>query len=179
MDWMLIAASVAKDHPISLARLNCQWINIRPGLVIDRPGIEFRALLRTVVTKSQRECCIWLRSFTAVGELRVVPLYWRGVFPHRSASLPCVLNDDAKTHLARLFQRRPENPDTRRIHLDNCIHTLSDRQREHLDRLGIRNGVAIHCDDFEAVTRQSENSIFSSTRIQQAHQYALSLLHSY
>ena len=55
---LLVAAAIAKDHPVPLALLHHQRIDVRPRLLVDRPGIELRARLRAEIAKRKLECFV-------------------------------------------------------------------------------------------------------------------------
>ncbi len=59
---MLIAAAIAKDQPISLAGMHNQRLDFGPGLVVDRPSVELRTVLRADIAKGQHERLVRLRA---------------------------------------------------------------------------------------------------------------------
>ncbi len=48
---MLVSAPVAKNHPITLALLHEQRLDVGPGFVVDGPGVELGAMQGAVVAK--------------------------------------------------------------------------------------------------------------------------------
>jgi hypothetical protein len=69
MHGMLIAAAVAKDHPVAPALPYMQWIDLRPRLIVDRPRIELRSVHRSDVAKGEGESFIRLGRLCRTGEL--------------------------------------------------------------------------------------------------------------
>ena len=63
VDRMLVSAAIAKDQPVTLALLHHQRLDIRPGLIVDGPGIEFGTMLGAIIAKGQNERLIrdWRR----------------------------------------------------------------------------------------------------------------------
>ena len=49
MDGMLVAAAVAQQEAVALAGGDADGVNVRPGLVVDGPGVELGAFLRADV----------------------------------------------------------------------------------------------------------------------------------
>src|SRR5580698_10075574 len=51
MHRMLISAAIAEDQPVALTLLHSQWLDIRPGFVVDGPRIKCGAALCAIVAK--------------------------------------------------------------------------------------------------------------------------------
>ena len=104
VDRMLVAASVAKDHPVALAPMHDERFDFRERLIVDGPGVELRSVLGTDVTERENEGLIGRGRGGGVGELRVVPGRRCWIFPHGRPRLPGVLQHDSEARLARLLQ---------------------------------------------------------------------------
>src|ERR1700749_5093820 len=48
MNGMLISAAIAQDKSVAFAPLNHKRIDLRPGLIVDGPGIELRFPCRPI-----------------------------------------------------------------------------------------------------------------------------------
>jgi hypothetical protein len=101
---MLVPASIAKRKAVSLARMHHERLDLGPGLVIDRPGIELRSVLLADVAEGENECLIGCGSFGRTGELGIVPWRGSGILPYRCASLTGILHHNAESHLARFIE---------------------------------------------------------------------------
>ena len=73
-----------------------------------------------------------------------------------------VIEDCAQAHLARLFECRAQDPDSRRVHFDDGVDSLCNCKRDDFCRFRIRNRIAIHSNDFEGVPRQCKGDVLSS-----------------
>src|ERR1035437_1298569 len=73
VDGMLVAAAVAKDHAVAFAGMHNEWLDFRPGLVVDGPGIELRSMLRADVAEGEDEGLIRGWRGGRICKLRVVP----------------------------------------------------------------------------------------------------------
>ncbi len=62
MERVLIAAAVAEDEAISLARMHHERLDVGPRFVVDRPRIEFGIVLWADVAKGQGKSLIWRGS---------------------------------------------------------------------------------------------------------------------
>ena len=174
---MLVAAAVAEHQAVTLALLHHERIDVRPGLVVDGPCVELRALLRTNVAEGQDEGFVRRGRGGGVGELRVVPRR-----PGRDLSRPArpfcpAYSTTMPRPISRAFSSvEPSTQTPGVVHLDDGVHALRDGERKHFHALRIRHGIAVHGNDCELVARQREHHVLGGAGIQQAHQHALALL---
>jgi hypothetical protein len=97
------------------------------------------------------------------------------VFPYRWPGFPGVFDDDAEAHLAALLERRTEDPDAGRFHLDDGIDAFSDCERDDLDFFWAGDRVAVHGDNAELVAGKCEDYVFGGGGVKQPHEDALAL----
>src|ERR1022692_859721 len=150
-----VVALVPKYHAISFPSLNHQWIGMRIRLPVDSPTVE-----AAVTTRNLLEYQIELpfrcdHMVCLLPKERVVPILLFWFCPLRGTLLIGVLNDHTETVLAIIIVRRPQNPDTRRVHAHDGIDTLCRADLKHFHLLRLRYRVAIECDDFEFVGGES------------------------
>src|ERR1700722_19094536 len=55
---VLVSAAIAKNHPVPLALLHYQRLDLRPRLVVNRPRIKLGIALGAVIAKNKDECFI-------------------------------------------------------------------------------------------------------------------------
>ena len=148
---MGVVALVPKDHAVSFPRLNHQWIGMRVRLPIDSPAVEAAVTTRNLL-EDQIELPIRCdNTVCLLPKEGVVPILLLGFRPLRGTVLAGVLNNHTETVLAIIIIHGPQNPDTRRVHTNDGINTLSRTDLEHFYLLRVRHGVAIECHDFELV----------------------------
>src|ERR1700678_2512545 len=153
MYGMLISARIAEQHAITPSLQHLERLDLGPRISIDRPGIELRSVKCAGIAEGQSERLFGLGHWVIKTKLCVVPIGRSHIFPRRSACAAGILHHDAQPHLPALFKRRPQHPHPRVVHLNDRIDSLSNRERQNLDRFWRRDWIAIHCNDLESMSR--------------------------
>src|SRR5438445_12355255 len=123
MNRMIVAALVFHHHPVTSTGFPGQRINVRPGLVVDRPTIK-SSMTTWNFLEDEVEALVWFRSRGARAKHGVVPSARRRLRPLRLPVLTRILDHNTHTHGAHIVFDRAERPHPRLIHLDDRVDTF-------------------------------------------------------
>ncbi len=111
-------------------------------------------------------------------EHRVVPEDARLRDPLRRPVLAGVFDDDAQTALAGGVIGGSQYPHARLIHFHDGIDALARSQGQHLDRLRVRDRIAIQGQHMELMAGQGDGAVLHGAGVQQMHQHAAARPHA-
>src|SRR5580704_11833979 len=123
---VLVTTSVAEQQAISLALLHHHGLDIGPGVAVDGPRIELRAIERPGIPEGENESVGRFGHSFAGCKLRIVPLGGSGITPDWFAGAVRIFDHHAQALRALRTDSGTEYPNAWRVHLHDCVYAFGD-----------------------------------------------------
>ena len=114
-----------------------------------------------------------------VSEVSVVPLEGAGREPLRFGFVSGILDDDAHAVMTVVVGEIAHDPNSRMIHFNDGGDTFGGAKPKTGDADGLRQGIAVHCDDAEGVAWESEAADLAGAAVEDVEEDALALFDAY
>src|SRR5260370_11320944 len=166
-------ATAIEEETVRAARCRRDQISLGKWFSIDRPSVAIEPPLENQAVDRFR---FWsLRLPTEDG---AIPREGRRRSPFRGTSRASIFDDNSGARRALAIIDLSKNPDSRRIHLHNGVHSLAWSKIEHRYSTHGSNRIPVQCNHLKCVAGKRQAMLPVGARVQDAEEYALATLHA-